>query len=279
MGLVIRTMEWRHVMRRTRGFTLIELLVVIAIIAILAAILFPVFAKAREKARQTSCLSNLKQLGLALMSYASDYDDCLPTFNYPCDSGRNGVWQGLNWFTAIYPYVKNAGVYRCPSARDPNLWLSNCYEALPGGPGLLFPVSYGFHQGFSIAPWVNTYWGGGGRPWATSMHQLGAIPRPSEAVMCADSRLTRLIPSGDNACRINTFIAFANWDNAANADISCGCWPTVLNLANCVNRYTRHNGGSNICYADGHAKWAPAPKITVQCPSSNINVSCWEILH
>ncbi len=94
-----------------RGFTLIELLVVIAIIAILAAILFPVFAKAREKARQTSCLSNEKQLGLGFLQYAQDYDEFYP--------GRNIGDKASNWAYAIYPYVKSVGVYQCPDASTP----------------------------------------------------------------------------------------------------------------------------------------------------------------
>ncbi len=97
-------------MRRS-GFTLIELLVVIAIIAILAAILFPVFARAREKARQTSCLSNVKQLSLSTLMYAQDYDDYLPRYaDHDCAGGRK-MW---NQVTA--PYIKNDQVFRCPSA-------------------------------------------------------------------------------------------------------------------------------------------------------------------
>ncbi|MCD6360485.1 MAG: prepilin-type N-terminal cleavage/methylation domain-containing protein [Armatimonadetes bacterium] len=92
----------------SRGFTLIELLVVIAIIAILAAILFPVFAKAREKARQTSCLSNVKQIGLSMMMYAEDYDECYMTVNHST---------GYDWFPPLYPYVKNRQIFRCPSYR------------------------------------------------------------------------------------------------------------------------------------------------------------------
>jgi len=94
---------------RRRGFTLIELLVVIAIIAILAAILFPVFAKAREKARQTSCLSNIKQLGLGMLQYAQDYDETLLHYSDHDCSGKHMWWQ------LVDPYVKNSQITRCPS--------------------------------------------------------------------------------------------------------------------------------------------------------------------
>jgi prepilin-type N-terminal cleavage/methylation domain-containing protein/prepilin-type processing-associated H-X9-DG protein len=92
-----------------RGFTLIELLVVIAIIAILAAILFPVFAQAREAARKTQCLSNLRQQGTALQMYAQDFDELLP------QGTRTINGQAWRWMHQTYPYVKNAGVYKCPS--------------------------------------------------------------------------------------------------------------------------------------------------------------------
>ena len=101
---------------RKQGFTLIELLVVIAIIAILAAILFPVFARAREKARQASCTSNLKQIGLALQMYSSDYDGLLPLANqYPGTDGPPGLVDVLE------PYTKNKQIFRCPSDKD-NMW-------------------------------------------------------------------------------------------------------------------------------------------------------------
>ncbi len=99
--------------RRSKGFTLIELLVVIAIIAILAAILFPVFARAREKARQASCLSNLKQAGLGLLMYAQDYDDRLPgTYQ---KMGQAGNWPLILWAQLMQPYVKNTQLGICPS--------------------------------------------------------------------------------------------------------------------------------------------------------------------
>ena len=92
-----------------RGFTLIELLVVIAIIAILAAILFPVFAQAREAARKSACTSNMKQIGLALQTYAVDYDGIFPPSQLP-STGAN-----VSWPSMLYAYVKNEGIFVCPS--------------------------------------------------------------------------------------------------------------------------------------------------------------------
>jgi prepilin-type N-terminal cleavage/methylation domain-containing protein/prepilin-type processing-associated H-X9-DG protein len=102
------------VMSRRHGFTLIELLVVIAIIAILAAILFPVFAKAREKARQSSCLSNMKQLGLGTLQYAQDYDEQLPTALN--NGGLSWCATANTWRQKIIPYLKNTQIFVCPSA-------------------------------------------------------------------------------------------------------------------------------------------------------------------
>src|ERR1043166_3580072 len=105
----------RHISRR--GFTLIELLVVIAIIAILAAILFPVFAQAREAARKTTCLSNLKQLGLGLMMYSQDYDEQATPWNlrYNNKNQYDQFGVSLCWDRLIMPYIKNNGVLACPS--------------------------------------------------------------------------------------------------------------------------------------------------------------------
>src|SRR2546427_6300511 len=134
----------RCTIRRHRGFTLIELLVVIAIIAILAAILFPVFAQARDKARQASCLSNAKQLGIAVTMYVQDYDE---TFFWQAawDEERElgaGSWgpsfkSYIRWPTAHLPYIKNQQVFKCPSDRNPN----RSYCAPPGGGGCVpFPM-------------------------------------------------------------------------------------------------------------------------------------------
>ena len=134
--------------RRTKaqGFTLIELLVVIAIIAILAAILFPAFAKAREAARRSSCSSNLKQLGLGLMQYTQEYDE-----HYPYSDQPGGGWAG-----AVYPYTKSNELLRCPS--NPKSGTQNSYAAVT--------ARWGDYAGT-----MNTSWSYGGIP-ATSLAQL-----------------------------------------------------------------------------------------------------------
>ncbi len=152
-----------------RGFTLIELLVVIAIIAILAAILFPVFAQAREKARSVSCLSNEKQIGLGLMQYTQDYDE-----HYPFDHWATATFDE-NWFDAIYPYVKNGntwggtntqpngtgGIYTCPDQLDPR------------------QSTYAIHM--YISPDGSAPWLGGGPPkYQTAT--LAQLPTPSDTI-------------------------------------------------------------------------------------------------
>jgi prepilin-type N-terminal cleavage/methylation domain-containing protein/prepilin-type processing-associated H-X9-DG protein len=103
--------------KRHTGFTLIELLVVIAIIAILAAILFPVFAKAREKARQTSCLSNVRQIATATISYVEDYDE-----TYPAQYSIGGAAWNAGFVWQVQPYMKNKEIFVCPSWRQP-IWM------------------------------------------------------------------------------------------------------------------------------------------------------------
>jgi prepilin-type N-terminal cleavage/methylation domain-containing protein/prepilin-type processing-associated H-X9-DG protein len=109
--------------RCKRGFTLIELLVVVAIISLLAAILFPVFMRARENARRVSCASNMKQLGLGLIQYTQDYDERMPS-----------MATGIDWRSALYSYVKSAQIYACPSRKsrlDPNAKTDGNPDGLP----------------------------------------------------------------------------------------------------------------------------------------------------
>lgn len=122
---------------KARGFTLIELLVVIAIIAILAAILFPVFARARESARASSCRSNLKQLGTGFMMYIQDNDEKLPRIW----TGNNDIRTGIvNWGSAIFPYVKNRQVYGCPSDTNNSVIGYNGNNFIDAGEGMKIAV-------------------------------------------------------------------------------------------------------------------------------------------
>ena len=152
-----------------RGFTLIELLVVIAIIAILAAILFPVFARAREKARQSSCLSNLKQIATATLTYAQDYDETMPLFLH---SGINLTAQ-----TRVQPYMMNEQIWVCPSGSDNYYY----YWDNPTGTGAVTGIrgSYGYNR-------------------ALDRRLLADIKQPVEVGVWADcqDRLTHLYDNG-----------------------------------------------------------------------------------
>jgi prepilin-type N-terminal cleavage/methylation domain-containing protein len=185
-----------NITRRNRaGFTLIELLVVIAIIAILAAILFPVFAQAREKARQTSCLSNLKQWGTAVLMYVQDYDETLP-LAWGADPGLNGGlpntnlnhavppnWRAAfpegsprynvatqNWANTLQAYIKNYGMYKCPSTPDTDLSAAVAAEYATAR-AIPVPLGYSYngllHQyslaGVEYPASVPTLWEGRGK--------------------------------------------------------------------------------------------------------------------
>src|SRR5687767_3027434 len=171
-------------MKRRHGFTLIELLVVIAIIAILAAILFPVFAQARDKARAASCLSNQKQIGNAVMMYVQDYDETMPTFYLwyytPNTTRAFGMFEGLQ------PYVKNEGVYICPSFK----WTStNFRPAMPNATGFFgrsFTASY---TGILTLSNFTAATGGITSVWKfdKSGTKLGEVEHPADTVVMVES--------------------------------------------------------------------------------------------
>ena len=207
-------MTWRR-----SGFTLIELLVVIAIIAILAAILFPVFARAREKARQASCLSNVKELTLAIMMYTQDYDERLP---------GSYIYVSGTWPPRIWPYVMSGttsgreGIFTCPSFPGPY----NFNPPLNIGPAYL---SYGYNFRH-----LNISYSLGGLA-------LADVEKPANTIIIADSGPGRY---GDGTWGVGMAYVI---DWCSLADVLGGkiYWYPV---------YTRHNGMANVGFVDGHAK-------------------------
>jgi len=233
---------------RQKGFTLIELLVVIAIIAILAAILFPVFARAREKARQSSCTSNLKQIGTAFMMYAQDYDEKLPDLLMGRD---HGVWADMNaWTRCIMPYVKNTQVFRCPSASWGSDTIGTSGQIMGGYGGVREVLGYAGGIGYNSADW-------GGLPNLDSPgygQAMAEMTAPAETILAVDATYWN--------CQRDY------WERTDNAST-----PTV-SIANEYNNayYTvdsRHNGQANACFADGHVK--SLPQGVQACPRAHSN--------
>ncbi len=216
-------------MTQRRGFTLIELLVVIAIIAILAAILFPVFARAREKARQTNCLNNVKQLALGMLMYAQDYDEKLSSIagsgsgaNCPGFMTQNATLDGFNWSTGgtygywmgwatgILPYVKNFQIYQCPST-------DYQYPDPAADANTRYGVAYGLQADCPNAAMTGLV------DLFDAPQKVASFARPAETGMIfekgAGGGNQYVLSTQYYACRIS------------------------------------HNDGMNIAFVDGHAKW------------------------
>jgi len=161
------------------GFTLIELLVVVAIISILAAILFPVFARARENARRSGCMSNLKQMGTAMMMYAQDYDEHFPPlYNTPVNSSGTTITAAWNYL--IQPYVKNAQIFNCPSTDTTYFTTTN-----PHVDGL----RYGLNILFGEYSWWRDSLG------RTGLH-IASIENPAQTIFILDDNSFRAAPEG-----------------------------------------------------------------------------------
>jgi prepilin-type N-terminal cleavage/methylation domain-containing protein/prepilin-type processing-associated H-X9-DG protein len=244
----------RRVGAGSLGFTMIELLVVIAIISILAAVLFPVFAQCREKARQATCISNEKQLGLAIMQYTQDYDE-----RFPCgvDSNPSGqFWPGEGWAGETYAYYNSPNVVVCPDDQtDPE-------------PPYNYVVSYGFNVNLVVGAALNPITA------PTSGIPLSKLTATDSTVLLFEvSGVTTNVTDpaegwdggGDNGEYLSAsgngldHRLYAHWDSTTGNDNLyatgiLGGRPTVPN-GQFQPAFGRHSQGSNYLLTDGHARW------------------------
>ena len=245
-----------------KAFTLIELLVVIAIIAILAAILFPVFAQARERARAISCISNLKQIGLGLMMYSQDYDETLPVA-FPANPPINGGGQAVTPFESmIEPNTKNTDMWKCPSVNrnaGANYGLGNYYD----GKFNLAPKT----RTYSSVGRINTRQANGTDQntgmsnWGGTPTALAAMDAPAETIEVVD------VNGGDinyGSPWGSLFTGCDTWKLAGRKITQ-----DAATSGNCAGAYNSNPGtkghmeNGNYVFADGHAKalnWGTARK-------------------
>jgi len=214
-----------------RGFTLIELLVVIAIIAILAAILFPVFAKAREKAKQASCQSNLKQLALGVAMYVQDYDSTYPMCGFRTAGSMAGYWA-----FAIQPYVKNFKLYRCPSYEH---YYSEFWGTINNPARYPTPNQWDASvQVWDSGYFYNPVFSGDGSDWGLFGGQAYR---------------------GNPASGVWLPLTEAQLEFPAETWLLCDGFTQggylISNIIDRIKHGWGHNEGANFALADGHVKW------------------------
>ncbi len=247
--LTFKATPFRRKKHQAGGFTLIELLVVIAIISILAAILFPTFARARENARRTSCLSNLKQMGLAVMQYTQDFDEKYPqALNRTAQNPPDGYfWTAGTWFwpQTLFAYHKSSAVLYCPSAP-----VHPVMTTPPIGAPRPFNGNYGAN---TMVMAYDTASVATQRPAVS----LAALQTPASTYLLLDSGTYITAPRDTpGVAGITLPLAFAAYFPGTSKLVP----PSRANIITDPDLKRdfdtgRHFDGVNIAYADGHAKW------------------------
>jgi len=235
---------------KRRGFTLIELLVVIAIISVLAAILFPVFARARSNARRASCQSNLRQLGLAMMQYVQDYDETYPAYRLsrPGETPPFPYLQGSNWewYHFIYPYTKstdqNTGIYMCP-------------------------------EGYNDARIIYGNYGANIYALPTSGLKMAAVVAPSTTYMLMDSGRSYITVTRAKAPEGAFYLpGSAKFTTPTSTGVSSGFYESDYEGG-------RHFEGINLVFMDGHVKWLKTKTVWDEAnkyKSDHSQASAWD---
>jgi prepilin-type N-terminal cleavage/methylation domain-containing protein/prepilin-type processing-associated H-X9-DG protein len=232
-----------------KAFTLIEILVVVAIISILAAILFPVFARARENARRSSCMSNLKQMGIAMMMYVQDYDETYPRSRYAVTGAANtagaspdgAIWVSgfIYWPQILYPYHRNRQIFKCPSA--------NVYDDV-------YPANG--HYGANVL-----------------LIQTDSSPAVTLASVQSAATTYAIMDYGTiTAWYYGAYASSGNVTYLPGMGQAGGACSTISssltkNIDDCQNG--RHFGGVNVAFADGHAKWLKSSEVRNEAKKCN----------
>lgn len=260
--------ERRRPSARKKAFTLIELLVVIAIIVLLAAILFPVFGRARENARRSSCQSNLKQIALGFAQYTQDYDARMPRgYEDSLDANHMAIYAGAGWATSLEPYLKSYQMLRCPSDSSRN------NTSLP------HPISYAYNTNIAHGPASN--FNNPGVSVATLDSQFTAAARtillteiagyslnlastavPTSMAPTTNGLTTSAVGSGGNSLKCATG-PMAHRSAPANQGTSGGTCTVADGWGGGVLAEGRHMSGANFAFADGHVKWLMGRSISV----------------